>query len=248
MNQGKRTRPRRRPGKANTLRDRARRDRGPTTGGKTRVLLVDAQRMARATLRAAISAQPDMTVAGEAGAGEDSARAARALRPDVVIVNVAVPPARIAEAVAPVVRAHPRSVVLVVNIQDDLSFLGAALAAGAAECLVRKPGAAEIGAVLHTVRRLVADAAQDGHVSSDGGSDPGARHVEPGSVLSRRERQVLDLLARGHTRPEIAARLEIGIKSVETYRARLAQKLGVQTRADLVRYALETGILRPRGR
>jgi DNA-binding NarL/FixJ family response regulator len=204
--------------------------------------------MARATLRAAISAQPDMTVAGETGTGEESARAVRDLQPDVAIVNVAVPAARVTEAVTPIVRAHPRTVVLVVNIQDDLSFLGAALTAGAAECLVRKAGLPEIAGALHTVRRLVADRARDGSVSDEGASDPALRDVQPGSVLSRRERQVLDLLARGHTRREIAARLEIGVKSVETYRARLAQKLGVQTRADLVRYALESGVLRPRGR
>ncbi len=73
-----------------------------------------------------------------------------------------------------------------------------------------------------------------------GADDGGGSHA----VLSARERQVLNLLARGHTRREIAERLAIGVKSVETYRSRLTRKLGVQTRAELVRYALESGLLR----
>ena len=128
-------------------------------------------------------------------------------RADVVIVHAARD--RAVERVTEVLRRHPRTGVLVVNMQDDAAFLGPALAAGAAQCGV---GTDEIG-----------------------GSH---------AVLSERERQVLGLLARGHTRREIAERLAIGVKSVETYRSRLTRKLGVHTRAELVRYALASGLLK----
>jgi DNA-binding NarL/FixJ family response regulator len=127
-------------------------------------------------------------------------------RAEVAIVHGA--PGLAIERAAEVLRRHPRTRVLVLNLQDDEAFLASALAAAAARC---RAGA-------------------DGEAGSDG-------------VLSARERQVLGLLARGHTRREIAERLAIGVKSVETYRSRLTRKLGLRTRAELVRYAMESGLL-----
>jgi DNA-binding NarL/FixJ family response regulator len=212
-------------------------------------LIVDDQATARARLRAAVARQPDMTVVGEAATGEESARVARDLAPDVAIVNVAVPAARVAESVAPVLRSHPGAAILVVNLQDEDRFRGSALRAGATDCVVRKPGPDELGTALRAVRRLVTGAAPgrraggDGRAAAGDGSGTGG----PAARLSARERQVLDLLARGHTRREIAERLAVGVKSVETYRSRLTRKLGFHTRADLVRYALESGLLRAAG-
>jgi two-component system response regulator NreC len=227
-------------GRKSQARTRARR-------AKIRVLVVDDQATPRATLRAAIAAQADMAVAGEAATGPESARAARRLQPDVAVVNVAVPPARVVEEVEAVLRACPRALVLVVNMQDDLPLLGSALTAGAADCLVRKPSAGDVDAALQAVRRVVLQASRDGERAEAAPAEKG-RSVRGGSVLSRRERQVLELLARGYARREIAERLGIGVKSIETYRSRVAEKLGAQTRADLVRYALDSGLLGTRAR
>ena len=207
--------------------------------GPGRILVVDDQRSSRAALRAALARRRDVTVAGESPTGEASAEAVRVAQPDVAILNVTVTPERVAACVAPLLRAQPRLRVLVVSLADPAALAAAALAAGAAECVVRAPGPQDRAAAVRAAERLVA-ARSRSVLHAAPGSTPASR---PAPLLSRREQQVLELLARGHTRREIAARLGIGVKSIETYRSRLAHKLGAHTRADLVRYALESGML-----
>ena len=189
-----------------------------------------------------------MVKQGPAGRRKD--RPPRASRKRVLLLDVhdaarATMRTAIVSAVGPVVRAHPRALVVVVNLPDDQAFGEAARTAGATDGVVRRLESEEIAHALQAVRRLMAGA-------RDGGNDEAGRRgrgPEPaGPLLSTRERQVLELVARGHTRQEMADHLGIGVKSVETYRARLAEKLMLRTRADLVRYALDHGLLGPRGR
>lgn len=208
-----------------------------------RVLVLDDQHGSRAALRAALSGRRDLAFAGEAPLGLAGAEAVRQARPDVAIVNVVVTADRIAECVVPLVRAHPHLQVIVVSVPDDAGLKAAASAAGAADCLVRPSGPGEVAAAVRAALRagasVVAEPAPARLVAVATGAPP-----RPAPPLSRREEQVLELLARGHTRREIAERLAIGVKSIETYRSRLAHKLGARTRAELVRYALESGLLR----
>jgi DNA-binding NarL/FixJ family response regulator len=201
---------------------------------------VDDQRSSRAALRAALARRRDLTVAGESPTGEASAEAARVSQADVAVVNVTVAPERVAACLTPLLRAQPRLRVLVVSLPDPAALSATALAAGAAECLVRKPAPPDKHAVLRAAERLAAAPSPPAPPVAAMAASP-ARAMP---LLSRREQQVLELLARGHTRREIAEQLGIGVKSIETYRSRLAHKLGAHTRAELVRYALETGLLR----
>jgi DNA-binding NarL/FixJ family response regulator len=200
---------------------------------------VDDQRSSRAALRTALAGRRDLTVAGESPTGEASAEAARVSEADVAVVNVTVAPERVAACVAPLLRAHPRLRVLVVSVPDPAALRASALAAGA-ECLVQKPAPPDRHTLLRAAERLAAAPPPPLSRAAPSAAPP-ARAVP---LLSRRERQVLELLARGHTRREIAQQLGIGVKSIETYRSRLAHKLGTHTRAELVGYALESGLLR----
>jgi DNA-binding NarL/FixJ family response regulator len=203
------------------------------------VLIVDDQRGTRAALRAAVAARRDLAVSGDAPRGEASAEVARETRPALAIVNVTVPAESVAAAVMPLLRAHPALRVLVVSLPDEREMAAAALAAGATRCVVRRPGRPDVAAIV----RAAVEVAASGPARGDGSALAPEQGAPRGPALSGREQQVLELLARGHTRREIAERLTIGVKSIETYRSRLAQKLGVRTRAELVRYALDCGML-----
>jgi DNA-binding NarL/FixJ family response regulator len=230
---------RRRPASSGALKG----DRRPPrsrAAAPARVLLVDDHATSRTALRRALTGRRDVALAGESAAGEPSAQAARQVQPEVAIVNVTLPAERVAEAVLPLLRAHPGLRVLVVSLPDAAALATAARAAGAAECLVEKTSPQQAATAVRAAVRLAVRA------RGARAQAPVPLAPEPASTarrLSRREGQVLELLARGHTRREIAERLGIGVKSIETYRFRLAQKVGAHSRAELVRYALESGLL-----
>jgi DNA-binding NarL/FixJ family response regulator len=230
---------RRRPPPSATARG-DRRARRAAAGSPARVLLVDDHAGSRAALRRALADRREVTLAGEVAAGEAAAEAARQVRPDVAIVNLSVTADRVAECVLPLLRAQPGLRVVVVCLPDAAALSAAARAAGAAESLVRKTSLPDATAAVKAAARLALRARDTRAPAPPPADDPPAAASRR---LSRREQQVLELLARGHTRREIADRLGIGVKSIETYRFRLAQKVGARTRAELVRFALESGML-----
>lgn len=220
-----------------------------------RVLIADDHSVLRAGLRLLLSAQSDIDVVGEAADGLEVSRRARELRPDIVLLDLSMPGPPSGNVIREVLRACPKTRVLILTMHDDAAYLRSALSAGAAGYLVKKAADSELMSAIRAVHA--------GRTFVDLTQTPGlAQPLVPGQVtgqwqppknLSRREREVLRLLAQGHSNQQIADKIRLSVKTVETYRTRLSEKLGLKGRAELYRFAAESGILdtdsaAPRGR
>jgi two-component system, NarL family, response regulator NreC len=215
-------------------------------GSKIRVLIADDHAILRAGLRMLIDSQPDMKVIAEAPNGEDAVRLASAERPDVVILDITMPGGGGLRAVPEILKVCASTRVLLLTMHEEPAYLRTALGSGAAGYVLKKSVDANLLAAIRSVHKgrsyidseLASALIQ--HTLPDL-AQPG----RPDEVLSERELQVLKLVAEGFSSREIAEQIYIGVKTVETYRARFAEKLGLKSRADLVRYALEVGLLSP---
>lgn len=214
-----------------------------------RILLADDHAVLRAGLKALLNAQPDMTVVGEAEDGESCVRQTAALRPDIVLLDINMPRCNGLEALARLRAEVPESRVLVLTMHDDFGYLRQVLAAGGAGYVLKQAAGEELllairavydgGIYLHPrhTKALLEGTLDRAHDRDASGENEGL------ALLSERERQVLRLVALGYRNSEIAEMLYLSVKTVETYKARLMEKLGLRSRAALVRFALETGIL-----
>jgi len=204
---------------------------------KIRVMLADDHAILRAGLRMLLDAQPDMAVVAEAADGEEAIRRAGGSRPDVAVVDLTMPGLSGVETLEGLRREAPATRLLVLTMHDDPGYARLALAAGASGHVVKDAESAELLAAIRAVHR--------GRTFVQVGAEPAAAGSPrpPVPALSPRERQVLELLAHGHTNREVADRLSLSVKTVETHRARLSDKLGLHSRADLVRLAIELGLL-----
>ena len=192
-----------------------------------------------------LDAQSDMEVAGEAGDGSDVSRKARELQPDVVLMDLTMPGPHSGQVIRQVLLASPKTRVLILTMHDDSAYLAAAMAAGAAGYVVKKVADSEVLTAIRAVHagRTFVELTHGSGPSPDAVPEtPGAQRHLP-KDLSRREREVLRLLAQGHSNQEIADQIRVSVKTVETYRTRLREKLGLKGRADLYRFAVESGIL-----
>ena len=216
---------------------------------KITVLIVDDHAVLRAGLRMLIGAQPDMEVVGEAGDGREAVLHALEVDPDVVTMDLKMAGVGGIKAVERLGRECPRSRVLVLTMHDDPAYLRAALAAGCAGYVLKAAAHTElIAAIRHVAagRTFVDPQLAGDLLQSLAGPERAAPQPDserPEGRLSERERAVLVLLAQGHTNRVIAERLFLSVKTVETYRSRIAGKLGLKSRADFVRFALEIGLL-----
>ena len=204
-----------------------------------RVLLADDHAVVRAGLRAVIDANPGFRVVGEAADGPGVLRLADQLDPDVVVVDVSMPGLSGAEVTVRLRQARPGRKVLALTVHEDRGYLRAMLEAGAVGYALKRSPANDL---LQAIR-----------VAAGGGTyiDPAlaAKVIGPlagppadaPAELSEREAEVVRLIARGYSNKEIAGRLGLSVKTVETYKARSLEKLGVRTRVGLVRYAVEQG-------
>jgi two-component system response regulator NreC len=215
-------------------------------GKKIRVLVADDHAILRSGLRMLINAQNDMEVVGEAEDGEEAVRKARELRPNVSIVDVTMPKAGGLKAVTNVMRESPGTRVLVLTMHNEPAYLRTALCAGALGYVLKKSVDADLLSAIRAVHlgKTYVDSDLADHLVRDAlrGSTPvplPKRRIP----LSSREVHVLRMVAEGFSSREIAAQVFISTKSVETYRARIAEKLGLKSRAEVVQYALETGLL-----
>ena len=197
-----------------------------------RVLIVDDHAVVRSGLRLLLDGQDDIDVVGEAGDMRNAVFEARSLTPDVILMDIVMPGASGIEATPAVLKEAPDAKVLVLSMQDDPSYVREAFAAGASGYVLKEAADAE---VVSAVREVAA----------------GGRYVHPAlgarlvaaDPLSDREREILRLLALGHTNQEIAGMLYLSVRTVETHRAHIMQKLRLETRAELVRHAIERGLL-----
>jgi two-component system response regulator NreC len=201
---------------------------------KTTVVIADDHTVVRQGLRLLIDNEPGMQVIAEAGTVPDAERMARAHRPAVLVLDLNMPGGSALEAI-PRLREHVAVVVL--TMQDDPAFARQALQAGARGFVLKEAADEEL---LEAIRLA---AAGDTYLNPRLGAQIAAALPAEESPLSTRERDVLRLIALGHTNTEIAEQLFLSTRTVETHRAHIQRKLDLTTRAELVRYALDNGLL-----
>ena len=207
-----------------------------------RVLIVDDHAVVRSGLRLVLEREDDLEVVGEAGNADEGVRVARLEKPDVVLLDVVMPGRSGIEAAAEVIEASGGAKILVLSMQDDPSYVREAFAVGASGYLLKEAADVEVVQAIRDV------AAGNRYVHPALGARLAQAEVDAAKKsaddpLSDREREVLKLLALGHTNQEIAKELFISVRTAETHRAHIMRKLGLGTRADLVRYALANGYL-----
>ena len=207
-----------------------------------RVLVVDDHAVVRAGLRLLLDAEEDLEVVGEAGSARDAIFGARTANPDVILLDVVMPDQSGLEAIPTLLHEHPATQILVLSMQDDPRYVREAFAAGASGYVLKEAADAEVVAAIREVAgggRYVHPVLGARLVAADTAA---AKRAEE-DPLSDREREVLRLLALGHTNQEISTQLYISVRTAETHRAHIMQKLRLSSRAELVRYALDQGLL-----
>jgi two-component system response regulator NreC len=212
------------------------------TRARIKVLVVDDHAVVRSGLRRVLDAEKDIDTVAEAASAERAVFEALEHRPDVVLLDLVMPGKSGIEGLPALLQAAPEAKVLVLSMQDDPQYVREAFEAGASGYVLKEAADTEVVGAVRAVAageryvhptlgaRLVAAEAEERKRAA---SDP----------LSEREREVLALLALGHTNQEIAALLYISVRTAETHRAHIMQKLGLASRAELVRYALDHGLI-----
>ena len=207
-----------------------------------RVLVVDDHAVVRSGLRRVLEAEDDIEVVAEAGDLREAVFEARAHTPDVILMDVVMPGKSGIDAIPEVLKDAPEAKVLILSMQDDPHYVREAFAAGASGYVLKEAADREVVAAVREVAgggRYVHPELGARLVTAD--SEQRRRAEE--DPLSERESEVLRLLALGHTNQEIAKQLFISIRTAETHRSHIMQKLRLSSRAELVRYALERGLL-----
>ena len=216
---------------------------------KLRVFLADDHAVVREGLKALINGQAGMEVVGEAADGRTACARAREIRPDVVVMDVSMPELNGVQATRQLRSQCPDVKVLALTVHEERSYLRDLIEAGASGYVLKRSAAEDLVHAVQVVARgdvyldpsvtaVVLGKLSRAHPPSD----------SSGLELSDRETEVLQLIAQGHSNREIASRLKISIKTVETYKARSMEKLGLTGRADIVRFALQKGWLKDTGR
>jgi DNA-binding NarL/FixJ family response regulator len=207
----------------------------------TRVLLVDDHAVVRSALRHVLDAEDGIEVVAEAASGERAVAEARRHQPDVVVLDLQMPSGDATEHMPAVLRAAPQARILVLSMRDEPATVRGAFSAGASGYVLKEAADTELVAAV----RAVAGGQQ--YVQAALGARLLAARAAPDARgddrLSEREREVARLLALGHANAEIARMLWISPRTVETHRAHVMRKLGLETRAELVQYALRTRLL-----
>jgi DNA-binding NarL/FixJ family response regulator len=216
---------------------------------KIRTLIADDHAILRTALELLINAQPDLEVVGHAETIHEIVPACLAADPDVLLQDLSMPGGSGVSAIAQVRQECPQTRILVLTAHDDPVYMRAAMAAGAMGYIVKGAASAELMSAIRAVHqgRVFVDLHVEPHLfaASPSALLEASQTSPPASrpALSRREQEVLTLLAEGHTNQQIADRLSLSVKTIETYRARIAEKLGLRSRADIIRYAMEIGLL-----
>lgn len=225
-----------------------------------RVLIADDHDILRDGLRALLEMAPDIAVTGEARTGREAVAEAERLRPDVVLMDISMPELDGVEACERIRQRVPQTYVLFLTMHEAEEYFFRALRAGAAGYVVKRTAAADLLAAIRAVARgesflspsmaraLVADYAERKTRGSVGMETPGresAGSSDHYDMLTGREREVLQLVAEGYTNQEIADQLHLSVKTVQSHRAAVMDKLDLRDVTHLVRYAVRRGIVDP---
>jgi two-component system response regulator NreC len=209
-----------------------------------RILIADDHAVVRSGLKALLRANPDLKVVGEAADGDETLRLARKLRPDLILLDITMPPENGIKTAKRLQEKHPEIIVLFLTVHEDEGLLHEALRAGAAGYVIKRAEESEIIGAIH--------AASHGDIYVHPAMTRALLHTPvpteqrrglPEIALTRRELDVLRLLARGNTNRQIASVLGLSIRTVENHRANLMGKLGLVSRVELVTYAEEHNLL-----
>jgi len=207
-----------------------------------RIVICDDHGLVRSGLRRVLESEPDLVVSGEAGSADEALAVVREQQPDVILLDVTMPGRSGIDVLPDLLEASPATRVLMLSMQDDPAYVRKALGAGANGYLLKDAADAELVKAIHEVaqgRRYV-HPVLGARLASATGSSNVARLDDP---LSEREHEVLRLLALGHTNQEIAEQLVISVRTAESHRAKIVQKLGLKSRAEIVRFAIASGDL-----
>ena len=207
-----------------------------------RVLIADDHSVVAEGLRHLVEAERDIEVVACVGDGREAVQQARETQPDVVLMDLSMPELNGADATRAILERDPKCRVIVLSMYSQREYVRRALKAGAAGYVVKRSAAKEVVEAIravHAGQRYLSPRVAD--VVLDDYSDE--KQDDPLTRLSAREREVLQLLAEGRTGAQIAERLSLSQKTVETYRARLVEKLGIRDLAGLVRFAIQKGLV-----
>lgn len=214
-----------------------------------RILIADDHAVLRAGLRMLIDAQPDMETVGEAEDGLQTLARAQALQPDVILLDISMPRLSGLTILHKLRACAPNTRVLVLTMHADEEYLREALRLGAAGYVVKAAADQELLSAIRAVMRgeVYIHPSMTRVLLDDLIPVNKPAHADPWDDLSEREQQVIHRVALGYTNREIAEQLHLSVKTVETYRARAMEKLGLKTRAQLVQYAAHRGLLNEAG-
>jgi len=206
-----------------------------------RILLADDHALVRQGFRMILEAQPDMEIVGQAGNGREAVELAEKLRPDVVVMDVAMPELNGTEATRRLAASTPRTRVLALSMHKDSVYVREILRAGARGYLLKDSGDTDLVAAVRAVAK------GEGYISpavSDAVLSDYRKHVtDPLDLLTGREREVLQSIAEGKTNKEIATALNLSVYTVEAHRGRIMEKLNLHSTGELVRFALRNGLI-----
>jgi DNA-binding NarL/FixJ family response regulator len=203
-----------------------------------RVLIVDDHALFRSSLRARLEKEDDIRPVAEAGTAAQAVRRARAFQPEIALLDLVLPDGNGHDAIPELLAASPSTQIVALSSQTQSSWVRQALAAGARAYVPKRASDSEL---IEAMRRV---AAGERYVDPELGAQAVAPDVGPTlGPISEREREVLQLLALGYTNQEIARKLYVSVRTVDTHRAHIMQKLGLSTRAELVLFALANGLI-----
>ncbi|MCC6416616.1 MAG: response regulator transcription factor [Gemmataceae bacterium] len=209
------------------------------------LVLVDDHGIVREGLKALLDSETDFRLVGEAADGLQAVRQVERYEPDVVVMDLMMPGLNGIEAARQVVRRSPRTRVVILSMHSGIAYAAEAARAGATGYVLKEACAEELVQAIRAVaagKRYFSPPLTEGAIAAYLRQTEG-RPADPFETLTEREREVLQLTAEGHSGVEVAARLFISPRTVESHRASLMRKLGVHNQKELVRYAVQRGIL-----
>jgi DNA-binding NarL/FixJ family response regulator len=214
---------------------------------RIRVLIADDHAIVREGVRALLTLSDDIEVAGEAANGLEAVELARRLRPDVILMDIAMPGLGGLEATLAIRHENPDAKILVLTQYEDREYIRRFLKAGVSGYVLKKAAGAELTAAIRAVQRggLVLDPEVAREAWRDqAATDTHTEVADPYETLTDREKQVLKLVAEGRSNKEVAELLQISVKTAMSHRERIMRKLDLHSRTELIRFALQKGVIR----
>jgi two-component system response regulator NreC len=213
----------------------------------TRILIADDHAIVRTGLRALLKGEPDLELVGEASSGKEALQLTEALQPDIVVLDLSMPDLDGIRVTQKILTYLPQVRILILTVHEDEALLREAIRNGAAGYILKYAAEAELIAAIHTVQ--MGDVYVHPKMIRSLFTEPkqvASSNHKPDDLLTPRELDVLNRIVQGYTNRQIAEELKLSVRTVEGYRANLTEKLNLHTRADLVRYAREHGLLEER--